>query len=89
MSEAIGAGASVAGTRVGRQRTLWGGAFGHFIEFYDWSIYGFLAGIFAAQMFPAGNPTVSLIASFSAFAVRVSVCQWAYSRPVVSTNGNS
>ncbi|HEY1856342.1 MFS transporter [Acidocella sp.] len=69
MSEAIDSGASVAGTRVGRQRTLWGGAFGHFIEFYDWSIYGFLAGIFAAQMFPAGNATVSLIASFAAFAV--------------------
>jgi MHS family alpha-ketoglutarate permease-like MFS transporter len=69
MSDAIGAGASVAGPRVGRQRTLWGGAFGHFIEFYDWSIYGFLAGIFAAQMFPAGNATVSLIASFSAFAI--------------------
>jgi MHS family alpha-ketoglutarate permease-like MFS transporter len=69
MSEAVRVGASVGGRRVGRQRTLWGGAFGHFIEFYDWSIYGFLAGIFAAQMFPAGNPTVSLIASFFAFAL--------------------
>jgi MHS family alpha-ketoglutarate permease-like MFS transporter len=53
----------------GRWRTLLGGAVGHFAEWYDWSIYGFLAGIFAAQMFPAGNPTASLIASFSAFAI--------------------
>lgn len=52
-----------------RSRTLWGGAFGHFIEWYDWAIYGFLAGIFAAQMFPSSDPTVSLIASFAAFAV--------------------
>lgn len=52
-----------------QQRTLWGGAFGHFIEWYDWAIYGFLAAIFATQMFPASDPTVSLIASFSVFAI--------------------
>jgi MHS family alpha-ketoglutarate permease-like MFS transporter len=56
-------------TLIGQQRTLWGGAFGHFIEWYDWAIYGFLAGIFAGQMFPADDPAVSLIASFAAFAV--------------------
>lgn len=70
MSNAIGVGAGGASaSRAGRQRTLWGGAFGHFIEWYDWAIYGFLAGIFASQMFPADDPAVSLIASFSAFAV--------------------
>jgi MFS transporter, MHS family, alpha-ketoglutarate permease len=53
----------------GRVRTLLGGAFGHFVEWYDWSIYGFLAAIFAEQMFPAQDPVVSLIASFSAFAI--------------------
>lgn len=64
--------ADVQASRVdqhGKARTLLGGAFGHFIEWYDWSIYGFLAGIFAAQMFPAHDPAVSLIASFSAFAI--------------------
>ena len=39
----------------GRARTLVGGAIGHFVEWYDWSIYGFLAGIFAGQMFPAAR----------------------------------
>ena len=53
----------------GRARTLVGGAVGHFVEWYDWSIYGFLAAIFAGQMFPAQDPIVSLIASFSAFAI--------------------
>ena len=53
----------------GRARTLAGGAVGHFIEWYDWSIYGFLAGVFATQMFPAADPAASLIASFSVFAV--------------------
>lgn len=52
-----------------RLRTISGGAIGHFIEWYDWSIYGFMAAIFASQMFPADNETASLIASFSAFAI--------------------
>src|SRR2546430_367138 len=57
------------GVPVGRLKTLGGGAIGHFIEWYDWSIYGFLAGIFAGQMFPAADPTAALVASFAAFAV--------------------
>ena len=52
-----------------RIKTIFGGSLGHFIEWYDWSIYGFLAGIFASQMFPAGDATAALIASFSAFAI--------------------
>lgn len=54
---------------VGRGRILMGGAIGHFIEWFDWSIYGFLAGVFAGQMFPASSAAASLIASFSAFAI--------------------
>ncbi len=53
----------------GRLKTICGGAIGHFIEWYDWSIYGFLAGIFASQMFPVGDPTAALVASFAAFAI--------------------
>lgn len=53
----------------GRARTILGGSIGHFIEWYDWSIYGFLAAVFAGQMFPAGSPSAALIASFSAFAI--------------------
>jgi hypothetical protein len=64
-----GTAADPAGTRVSRVKTISGGAIGHFIEWYDWSIYGFLAGIFAGQMFPAGSATASLIAAYSAFAL--------------------
>ncbi|MET0531245.1 MAG: MFS transporter [Microvirga sp.] len=53
----------------GRGRALFGGSIGHFIEWYDWTVYGFLAAIFAGQMFPADNEIASLIASFSAFAI--------------------
>lgn len=52
-----------------RLRTIVGGSIGHFIEWYDWSVYGFLAAVFAAQMFPASSATVALIASLSAFAI--------------------
>ncbi|MFC0406689.1 MFS transporter [Roseomonas elaeocarpi] len=68
MSDAVGVGRAPTGL-MSRQRMLWGGAFGHFIEWYDWSIYGFLAGIFASQMFPADQPATSLLASFTVFAV--------------------
>lgn len=52
-----------------RLKMIAGGAIGHLIEWYDWSIYGVLAGIFASQMFPASSVTASLIASYSVFAV--------------------
>lgn len=68
--EASGAAAAAySGVAPGRWKTICGGAIGHFIEWYDWAIYGLLAGVFAGQMFPAGDATVSLIASFSAFAI--------------------
>lgn len=61
--------AAASAKPVGRVRTLFGGSVGHFIEWYDWSIYGFLAAVFAGQMFPAGDAVASLIAGFSAFAI--------------------
>jgi len=53
----------------GRWKTLFGGSIGHFIEWYEWSIYGLMAGVFAGQMFPSDSASAALIASFSAFAI--------------------
>ena len=58
-----------AAMRQSHRRTLIGGAIGHFIEWYDWTIYGFLAGVFASQMFPAKDLAASLVASFAVFAI--------------------
>ena len=44
------------------------GAIGNVLEWYDFAIYGFFASILAVNYFPSDNPTVSLIASFGAFA---------------------
>lgn len=52
-----------------RSRALLGGAIGHFIEWYDLTIYGLFVAIFAGQMFPADHAGASLIAGFSAFAI--------------------
>lgn len=44
------------------------GAIGHFIEWYDWTIYGLLSAIFSVQMFPAHDPLVSLLTAYGTFA---------------------
>jgi MHS family proline/betaine transporter-like MFS transporter len=43
------------------------GAIGNFIEFYDFSLYGFFAVFFAAQFFPSLNPTAGLLAAFGIY----------------------
>lgn len=52
---------------VGRS-TVVAGAVGHFIEWYDWTIYGLLAAVFASQMFPTHDPVVALLATYGTFA---------------------
>ena len=32
------------------------GTIGHFVEWYDWYIYGLLAAVFAGQIFPSDSP---------------------------------
>lgn len=50
-------------------RTIFGGAIGHFIEWYEFAVYGFLGSVLAGQIFPAADPAASLIASFSVYAI--------------------
>src|SRR3954467_2176689 len=45
------------------------GAIGFFVENYDNSVYGFLAGIIAIVFFPEGAESVALIFTFGIFAV--------------------
>jgi MHS family proline/betaine transporter-like MFS transporter len=48
--------------------TLIAGIVGNILEWYDFAIYGFFAPILGTLFFPSDDPTVSLIASFGAFA---------------------
>ncbi|MFJ3210308.1 MFS transporter [Streptomyces flaveolus] len=49
-------------------------AFGTFIEYYDFSVYGYVAATLSIVFFPSDNPTVGLLNTFlvfgSAFVVR-------------------
>jgi MHS family alpha-ketoglutarate permease-like MFS transporter len=58
-----------ATTRASLRPIIIGGAFGNLIEWYDWTIYGLLAPVFAAQIVPASNPATSLIGVLLAYAV--------------------
>jgi MHS family proline/betaine transporter-like MFS transporter len=45
------------------------GMVGNILEWYDFTLYGYLAVILSQLFFPSENETVSLLASFGAFAV--------------------
>src|SRR3984957_3843117 len=42
---------------------------GNMLEWYDFAVYGFLTAVIAKVMFPAGNPTASLLLSLGTFGV--------------------
>jgi MHS family proline/betaine transporter-like MFS transporter len=44
------------------------GFIGNVVEWYDFAVYGYLAGVIAPIFFPAGNPTAGLIATYGIFA---------------------
>jgi MHS family alpha-ketoglutarate permease-like MFS transporter len=45
------------------------GTIGHFVEWYDWYIYGLLAAVFAPQIFPSDSAFASLIAALLTYAI--------------------
>lgn len=53
----------------GRRRSVAAAVAGNFAEFYDWTVYAFMAPIFASQIFHAEDPRISLLLAFSAFAI--------------------
>lgn len=51
-----------------RRKVIAAGISGNVLEWYDFAVYGFYAPIIGKLFFPSDDPTVSLIASFGAFA---------------------
>ncbi|TDD17149.1 MFS transporter [Kribbella turkmenica] len=51
------------------KRVLVAGGVGNFVEWYDFTIYGFSVGIVASVYFPKGNPTAALLAAFAVYGV--------------------
>lgn len=52
-----------------RRRAVAAAAIGNAIEWYDYTIYGFLAATIAVLFFPADDPAISMLATFAAFAL--------------------
>src|SRR5919112_4148090 len=52
-----------------RRINMWAGTIGHFVEWYDWYIYGLLAAIFASQIFPSESRFASLLAALLTYAI--------------------
>lgn len=53
----------------GTTRNIVAGTIGHFVEWYDWYIYGLLAAVFSSQIFPSDSPFASLIAALLTYAI--------------------
>ena len=45
------------------------GAIGNAIEFYDFTVYAFLASYFAAHFFPTTDPVAGILASYATLAI--------------------
>lgn len=52
-----------------KPRTVMAGLIGNVLEWYDFAVYGYFALTIGKLFFPHEDPTVSLIAAFSVFAV--------------------
>src|SRR3712207_1655859 len=52
-----------------RKRAVIAAVIGNFIEWYDFTLYGYLAVVIAPLFFPAENRLVSLMATFAVFGV--------------------
>lgn len=53
----------------GMRRVLSSAAIGQFVEWYDFVIYAYSAGIIATLFFPNSDPTAALLSTFAVYAV--------------------
>ncbi|WP_083542321.1 MFS transporter [Kribbia dieselivorans] len=53
---------------VNHRRVFVATGFGHLVEWYEFSVYGFVAVHIGATFFPSGDPTTQLLATFGIFA---------------------
>jgi MHS family proline/betaine transporter-like MFS transporter len=51
------------------RRAVGAAVVGNVLEWYDFAVYSFLAGIIGKTFFPSGDPTAELLASFAVFGV--------------------
>lgn len=52
-----------------QRRALIAAGVGHFVEYYDYTVYGFVAASVATNFFPSSDPTAAMLSTFAAFAL--------------------
>jgi MFS transporter, MHS family, proline/betaine transporter len=60
---------SDAGAGARPRRAVTAAVVGNVLEWYDFAVYSFLAGIIGKTFFPSGDPSAELLASFAVFGV--------------------
>ncbi|WKN61169.1 MFS transporter (plasmid) [Rhodococcus opacus] len=61
--------ATTSTTERRRPINLLAGTVGHFVEWYDWYVYGLLAAVFSSQIFPSHSAFASLVAALLTYAI--------------------
>lgn len=51
------------------RRAIVAGVIGHFVEWYDYGVYAYVASILATVFFDTSNPTAALLSVFATFAI--------------------
>lgn len=57
------------GATTSARRAITAAGIGNVLEYYDFGVYGFLAGVIARKFFPGTDEVASLLATFAAFGV--------------------
>jgi len=52
-----------------RRKAVTGGVVGHFVEWYDFAVYGFMATVIGTLFFPSDDSLTSLLAAFGVYGV--------------------
>jgi MHS family proline/betaine transporter-like MFS transporter len=61
--------ADTAELRAGRRQAIGAAVIGNILEWYDFSVYAFVATIIAKRFFPAGDEIAALLSTFAAFGI--------------------
>src|SRR5450756_509134 len=67
--EAVGRGQFQSRTLMSRIKAVAGAGIGNVLEWYDFTVYAYLAGILGAKFFVAGDENTALLATFAVFGV--------------------
>jgi MFS transporter, MHS family, proline/betaine transporter len=52
-----------------RQRVIWSSTIGNALEWFDFAVFGSLAGVIGQQFFPKTNPTAGLLSVYGLFGI--------------------